>query len=195
MAQGELSAAGELLERARSVCAGRSADDIRRIETLIEDRVSAKREVDAAERKRQQGRALPVQQFVDWATGSPKQFESSLASVSCAERAEADFGFCTAKRGGSPNMEVRYWKREPSAARYSFITQGPLTCEDLGEHRQVRSWSTAEKTYELCEITQRRSRDLSALLLRTKDESRMFIFSVDYLKKDPAFDRELRQQR
>lgn len=192
IARDELGAAPGLLEEARSVCAGQSTDDLRRIEVLLEDRRRAKQELERAAAERERAMAFPTQQFIAWATAPLEEFSRSLDEVRCAERGAADFGFCEATRKGSPQMTLRYWEHERKAVRYTFTTELPLECEDLGEHRRVRSWSVGQKSYELCELTERRARNLSALLVRGEGSNQLHIFSFEYLKRDPAFEQLLR---
>jgi len=190
---GKLDDAQKLLEQARAACAGQSADDLRRIEELIADRREVARAVAKEEADDQHAHGFPTEQFMRWATEPVEQFLQSLSSVECAERGDPAYGFCEAKRKGSPEMSVRYWEHDRKAVRYEFNTKLPLECEDLGDHRVVRRWSLGAEKFELCELTEREARDLSALLVRGSNENRMYIFSFAYLKKDPAFERSLRQ--
>jgi len=191
--RGKLDEAQKQLEQARALCAGQSADDIRRIEELIADRREVARAVAKEEAEDQHAHGFPTEQFMRWATEPAEQFLQSLTRVKCAARGDAAYGFCEAERKGSPNMTVRYWEHDRKAVRYEFKTKLPLECEDLGDHRVVRRWTLRTENFELCELTEREARDLSALLVRGSDENRMYIFSFAYLKKDPAFDLSLRQ--
>ncbi len=193
--QDKLDQASELLRQARTICAGQSEDDIRRIELLIEDRREAREALERAERERQKAHEFPTQRFVDWATAPVEEFERSLQNLECFERGHPNFGFCEAERKDAPDMKVRYWQRQRTAARYSFVTTLPLECADLGEYRRVRSWKADQKSYELCELTERRARNLSALLIRGENQNQMFIFSFDYVKNDPEFEALLRATR
>lgn len=191
--RGKLDEAQQLLEQARASCAGQSADDIRRIQELIADRREVARAVAKEEAEDQHAHGFPTEQFMRWATEPAEQFLQSLTHVKCAERGAPAYGFCEAERKGSPDMTVRYWEHDKKAVRYAFRTQLPLECEDLGDHRVVRRWSLRSDNFELCELTEREARDLSALLVRGSGENRMYIFSFAYLKKDPAFELSLRQ--
>lgn len=191
--RGKLDEAAKLLERARSACDGQSADDIRRIEGLIADRREVARAVAKEAAKEQQAHAFPTEQFVRWATEPVEHFGNSLTNVKCAERGQPAYGFCEAERKGSPDMTVRYWEHDRKAMRYEFRTKLPLECEDLGDHRLVRRWSADNRSFELCELTEREAREFSALLIRGPDENRMYVFSFAYLRKDPAFDQSLRR--
>lgn len=191
--RGKLDEAQQKLDRARSVCAGQSADDIRRIEGMISDRREAARAIAKEEADEQHANAFPTEQFIRWATVPVEAFAHSLTNIHCAERGDPGYGFCQAERKGSPEMTVRYWEHDRKAVRYEFRTKLPLECEDLGDHRVVRRWSAENRGFELCELTEREARDFSALLIRGSDENRMYLFSFAYLRKDPAFDQSLRR--
>jgi hypothetical protein len=191
---GKLQQAEQLLLQARATCNGQSADDLRRIQELLVDRREAREAMQQAEAARQQALEVPTQRFVHWATASKEQFSKSLVDVSCQERGSPDFGFCTATRQGHPDMRVRYWRSDRSAMRYSFTTSVPLECEDLGEHRRLRHWSKEGTKYELCELTERETRNLSALLVRAAGENTMHLYSFEYLKHDPEFEQLTRER-
>jgi len=190
---GKLDDAQKLLDQARSVCAGQSADDLRRIEGQLADRREAAREVAKEKAEEEHAHAFPTEQFLRWATQPVEQFLHSLSHVKCAERGDPAYGFCNAERTASPDMTVRYWEHDRKAVRYEFRTKLPLECEDLGDHRFVRRWSADRRTFELCELTEREARDFSALLIRGPDDNKMYIFSFAYLRKDPAFEQSLRR--
>jgi hypothetical protein len=191
--QEKLDAAQKLLEQARAVCAGQSADDIRRIEGQLADRRETARAIAKEAAQEQQAHDFPTQQFIRWATEPVEQFLQSLSNVKCAQRGDPAYGFCEAERKTSPNMTVRYWAHDRKAVRYQFTTNLALECEDLGDHRVVRRWSAEGRSFELCEMTERAARDLSALLIRDSGNNRMYIFSFAYLQKDPAFELSLRR--
>lgn len=191
---GKLDEAQQLLDRARSVCAGESADDIRRIDGLIADRREAARALAKAEAEAARAQASPTEQLMRWATEPAEHFADSLTDVKCAERGDPGFGFCEASRKGASDMTVRYWEHDPKAVRYELRTKLPLECEDLGDHRLVRRWSAGDRSYTLCELTERQARDFSALLVRGANENRAYLFSFAYLRKDPAFEQSLRSR-
>jgi hypothetical protein len=89
-------------------------------------------------------------------------------------------------------MSVRYLANQAGAYRYRLVTSQVPTCRDLGEHRQVRAWSREASRYELCELTDRRLRHLSALIVAAPPAYEMYIFSQDYVTADAEFERRLR---
>ncbi len=189
-----LDEATQQLEAARTTCAGQSSDDLRRIEGIIADRREAKRAIELEQADQEKAMEFPTKRFVSWATEPRDKFSETLVHTECAPRGSPDFGFCESERKDHPEMRVRFWEHDRDAVRYSFTTRLPLECEDLGEHRRVRQWKSNHKSYELCELTQREARDLSALLVRDADQNKMYIYSFDYLKKDPEFERLVRER-
>jgi dipeptidyl aminopeptidase/acylaminoacyl peptidase len=118
--------------------------------------------------------------------------EGKLARTVCAERGTPEYGFCEGERPDVPAMRLRYWQAQPEAYRYSLTTPIPPSCQDLGEWRQVRAWSRDGSEYELCELTHRRLRHLSALIVHTASGYEMHLFSQNYPNIDLAFERRLR---
>ena len=62
----------------------------------------------------------------------------------------------------------------------------------MREYREVRAWSRDGIGHELCELTNRRLRHLTALLVHAASEHRMYIFSNAYPARDAAFEQVLR---
>jgi hypothetical protein len=182
---GEVERASELLEHARELCGPRAALDIQRIGETIEARRKARDKQALVEAKSREGMESPVRRMLDWiklGVASPE-----LAGVECASRGSDDYGFCQGHRAGDPALVVRYWDGQKEAFRYSYSSEEPLGCSDLGEHRRVRAWSEAGKSYELCEFTPHALRSLSALVVRAPGESTLQVFSQAYLERDRGF--------
>jgi hypothetical protein len=129
---------------------------------------------------------------VIWATADAGALRTKIGAATCIERGEPDFGFCEAARPGVPNMTVRYWNADKDAFRYALQTDQPLSCQDLGEHRQVRVWQRDGNSYELCELTERTLRHLYALLISNPAGNQMYIYSQRYLARDPNLEKTLR---
>jgi hypothetical protein len=89
-------------------------------------------------------------------------------------------------------MTLRYWQAQPDAYRYSLASSQAPSCQDLGQYRQVRAWKRDGDAYELCELTDRRLRHLSALIVHAPGGYEMHVFSQSYPALDPAFERRLR---
>ena len=129
---------------------------------------------------------------MEWATDRAGDITGKVPSVSCAERGTPLFGFCEGQREQAPDMRLRYWQAQPGAYLYALATEAPPSCQDLGDYRLVRSWQRDDSQLDLCELTNRRLRHLSALIVHTPPRHEMFIFSQEYLALDPGFERRLR---
>ncbi len=196
VSQGNLELATKLLDEARARCSPKLASDLRRIERSIREAAEAQQRAAVERAERAAERELPVgKSFVRWVIEAGTTPTKDPVNAQCAERGSADFGFCEATRPGSPEMRVRYWQTQRNAVRYSCVTAALLSCEDLGEHRRVRIWTRDEASYELCEPTEHALRGLTALLVRTRTENRMSIFTQAYVRKDPEFERLLAERR
>jgi len=190
---GDLEQAQLLLDRVKQRCGPNSESDIRHITKLIAEKTAARREREEREASRSARlREFPSKSFVEWATDRAGDITGKLPSVSCAERGSPLFGFCEGQREQAPGMSLRYWQARPGAYLYSLSTEAAPSCQDLGDYRLVRSWQRDGSQLELCELTDRRLRHLSALIVHTPPRHEMFIFSQDYLVLDPSFEQRLR---
>lgn len=190
---GELEQAQVLLDGVKARCGPNSESDVRHITKLIADKAAARREREQREASHNaELLQFPSRSFVEWATERGGDITGKLPSVACAERGTPLFGFCEGQRVEAPNMSLRYWQAQPSAYLYTLTTDAPPSCQDLGEHRSVRSWRRDNSQLELCELTNRRLRHLSALIVHTPVRHEMYIFSQPYLALDPGFERRLR---
>jgi hypothetical protein len=189
----QLEPAARLLEEVKKQCGPNSASDIQHIGKLIADKTEARRERERLEAARSELRQrYPSRDFVEWATARDGNIDDKVGTVTCAERGSPEYGFCEGKRDGAPEMSLRYWQVSPGAYRYELVTREAPSCVDLREYREVRVWSRDGIAYELCELTNRRLRHLTALLAHTASEHRMYIFSNAYPARDAAFEQALR---
>jgi len=187
---GDLERAQVLVDHVKERCGPNSESDVRHIGKLIAEKRAARRERELREASRSALlREFPSRSFVEWATERGGDITGKAPSVSCAERGTPLFGFCEGQREQVPNMSVRYWQAQPGACLYSLATEAPPSCQDLGEYRLVRKWQRDGSELELCELTNRRLRHLSALLVHTPPRHEMYIFSQEYLALDPSFER------
>jgi hypothetical protein len=181
-----------LLEQARARCSPKSDYDLRRIEKLVAERLDMQRKVQPSEQERRdQIERAPAKRLVSWITEERDGVSNHVSEVQCAEPGSPDFGFCEARHPSFREMSVRYWKAQKGAFRYSFSTQGPFSCQDLGDHRRVRSWSRDQTNYELCELVEHQLRSLSVLLLRTPVKTTVHVFSYAYVERDKDFEQLL----
>lgn len=191
--RGEIEPAQRLLDQVKQSCGPNSQSDIQHITKLIAEKTAAR----AKQRELEQARSaelqkFPSRSFVEWATERAGDIGGKLAAPRCAERGTPDYGFCDGERSDVPSMRLRYWQAQPEAYRYSLVTDLAPSCQDLGEYRQVRAWSRDGADYELCELTSRRLRHLTALIVHGASGYEMHLFSQAYTSFDAAFERRLR---
>lgn len=192
--RGELEPARRLLDQVKQSCGANSQSDIQHITKLIAEKAAARDEQRRrAELERAELERSPSRSFVEWATARGGAIAGKVGEVRCGERGAADFGYCEGERPGVPAMRLRYSEAQPEAYRYALVTPVPPSCQDLGEHRQVRAWTREGVDYELCELTQLRLRHLTALIVRAAAGYEMYVFSQSYPNVDAAFERRLRR--
>jgi hypothetical protein len=215
--RGEIEPAQAVLDRVKATCGPNSQSDIAHIGKLIAEKTEARLEKQRLARlEAERLEQFPSRGFVEWATARGGDIAGKLPKVECAERGTPTFGFCEGRRDDVAGMSLRYWQAQPAAYRYALVTHTAPSCQDLGEFRQVRTWSRQGESFELCELTNRRLRHLSALIVQRPREQghaeqghgepplaaqppgepatlyEMYVFSQDYLALDPAFERRLR---
>ncbi|HTV20925.1 MAG TPA: hypothetical protein VMG12_19705 [Polyangiaceae bacterium] len=191
--RGDIEPAQRLLDQVKQSCGPNSQSDIQHITKLIAEKTAAREK----QRQLEQGKSdelqkFPSRSFVEWATARAGDIGGKLAAPRCAERGTPDYGFCDGERPDVPSMRLRYWQAQPEAYRYSLVSELAPSCQDLGEYRQVRVWSRDGSDYELCELTNRRLRHLTALIVHGAAGYEMHLFSQSYPSFDPAFERRLR---
>jgi len=191
--RGEIEPAQRLLDQVKQSCGPNSQSDIQHITKLIAEKTAAReRQRQLEQSKNTELEQFPSRSFVEWATARAGATSGKVPGLTCAERGTPDFGFCEGQRPEAPAMRLRYWQAQPEAYRYSLTTELPPSCQDLGEFRQVRAWSREGASYELCELTNRRLRHLTALIVHAATGYEMYLFSQTYPNFDPAFERRLR---
>jgi hypothetical protein len=184
--EGDLDHAAKLVEEARSVCGARSDLDIDRIQRVVDARRRSQEDLAKLEaRSREESERFPVRRLLEWSKLGV--INPAVTGLECAPRGSNDYGFCTGQHRDDPKMVVRYWDNQRDAFRYTYVSDTPLSCVDVGEHRRVRAWTSARTSYELCELTQHEVRGLSALVERTPEQTRFYLYSQAYVQRDRAF--------
>jgi hypothetical protein len=191
--RGDIEPAQRLLDQVKQSCGPNSQSDIQHITKLIAEKTAAR----ARQRQLEQSKSAELEQypsrsFVEWATARGGAIGGKLPETRCAERGTPDFGFCEGQRPEAPSMRLRYWQAQPEAYRYTLTSELAPSCQDLGEFRQVRAWSRDGASHELCELTNRRLRHLTALIVHGATGYEMYLFSQTYPNFDAAFERRLR---
>lgn len=188
-----LTEASQLVDEVDATCGPNSQSAVRNIRKMIAEKQRKAAELrKAREAREEEQRRFPSRRFLAWATAQPSRATRDVEDETCAEPGEPDDGFCTAHAPGSGNMRLRYWKDRNDAYLYSLETTSPVSCRQLTEYRRVRSWQSGDRRYELCELTGRELRHLSALIETQGGKNRFLLFSQPYLAYDAELNRLLR---
>jgi hypothetical protein len=80
---------------------------------------------------------------------------------------------------------VRYWEKESAAARFEAKIPHPITCEALGAHRVIRTWTVPNQPIKRfhCEITGGPAAGLQAMVSQAVNAP-LHVFSAKYLELD-----------
>ena len=191
---GRLEEATALLQRARTLCGPSSSPYFERVEQLIEDRHAEKQRTSEGSGE-QQLKLSPVERFSRWVRERRDAVSDGVTALKCAPRGSDAYGFCEAQLPGSPQSHVRYWQADPSAFCFTLSGPEPLTCQDLGAHRIVHQWASAERSYQLCELMDHELRSLSALLEKHDGSFQLDVYSHAYTERDKAFSERLNWKR
>jgi hypothetical protein len=161
--------------------------------TAVEQKTQAE-----AQRKAQNDSLIKL--FTDWAGGNRAAPDRASAAPKCelpdagapAKPDEKDY-FCTGTRvAGEYTLTVRYWDADKAAVRFQTKPKAPVTCDDLGPNKLVKSWDvpavggTVKRSR--CELTGGSLSGLVALVTAANNTD-LYVFSTQYLEKDPVMAR------
>ncbi len=184
-------------EYAYQHCADRAA--LGTLDREVADGLAAiERRKSEAARQKQESLAL-LGAFTSWVAGARAAPETASASPAC-EGGEAEQKskerWCMARRmAGTHALEVRYWEKESTAARFSTVMPGPITCQDLGPNQVVRTWTIpgtpVKRTH--CQLTGGALAGMQALVAEAVNGP-LQVFSARYVELDPAFSQRLNHE-
>ncbi len=188
---GDVEQGATQLARAKELCGSPSAYDIDRLERLVE---RARRREQLA-KKAQEDAASPLADFVAWAEKLREADDKSIGQTECVPRGKPEFGLCTShvQREGAPTYNLDYFREDHQAFRFRTTMDKRLSCLDLGQHRDLSSWTDAGKEYERCDLTSHGLLGLRVLIERDSGSSRVSVFSADYPKRDPELASKLKR--
>ena len=171
-------------------CADRSS--LTALDREVADGLAAtdRRKSEAA-RQKQESQAL-LGAFTGWVAGARATPETASASPSC-EGGEAEQKskerWCVARRtAGTYTLVARYWEKESTAARFSTVMPGPITCDALGPNRVIRAWTIpgtpVKRTH--CALTGGTLSGMQALVAEAVNGP-LDVFTPRYVELDPSF--------
>jgi hypothetical protein len=127
----------------------------------------------------------------DRASAAPQCDEPPAKSAGAAAKPEDKERFCTATRvAGEYTLAVRYWDADKTALRFTTRPKAPVSCEDLGPNRLIKSWDVPavdgrSVKRSRCEFAGGPLNGLQALVSAAHN-AEVHVFSPQYLQKDPA---------
>lgn len=145
-----------------------------------------------------------VSLFQQWVASSRANPERASVTVVCdgeddkaLERSKERF--CVRERALQGRMDkfvVRYWEKEPEAVLFSFVSPEPIRCENLGTATVVRQWPMPAAggqtaTRSLCQFGGGVLAGMQGLATEANG-AKQYVFSKEYLEKDPGFAAKLK---
>jgi hypothetical protein len=96
------------------------------------------------------------------------------------------------RMAGSHQLHVRYWEKEPVAAKFDAKIPLPITCDKLGGARVIRSWTVPGQPVQRhhCEITAGAAAGMQAMVSEANNAP-LHVFSAQYLERDGALKNKL----
>lgn len=199
--EARLPAARAKLASAEATCAPRKkpyVDQFRDELMAREEAVRKEAERAAAEAKKRLEQ--PIGPFMEWVRTRSTTGQAD-DQAECYERGDPRFGWCHASHRVVETAEFRslFLRTDPRTFRFSVAVGSPIVCDDLGEHRVVRSWrvntegaKATRRTH--CALLSKTYRGLSALVSVTGEHSEVDVFNQSYLDNDTSFAEMLRRE-
>jgi hypothetical protein len=184
-------------EYAYKQCADRAS--LTTLDREVADGLAAadRRRTEAA-RLKQESQAL-LGAFTGWVAGARATPETASASPTC-EGGEAEQKskerWCAARRmAGTHALDARYWEKESTAARFSTVMPGPVTCDALGSNRVIRTWTIPGTPVKRtrCELTGGALAGMQALVAEAVNGP-VEVFTPRFAELDPAFSARLNNE-
>lgn len=184
-------------ERAWKNCA-----DTNSLDALDKEIVAKKTAVEAKKQeetqRKTQNEAL-LKLFVDWASANRGSPDRASAAPKCDEppagapppKPADKERFCTGTRSAAEyTLTARYWDADKTAFRFTTRPKAPVTCDDLGANRVLKTWAVPAidgrtVTRTRCELTGGGLSGLQAVV-SAANNAEVYVFSLPYLQKDPA---------
>jgi hypothetical protein len=181
---GTLPQAEQLYLRTQELCGKASAYHLERLQRALERK--RKHEPTATRRG---GSEDPVKHFLAFALRVREAGDRSTENTRCAERSDPRFGLCTSRIVQPPDGDyvIDYLKDETRVFRLSLALNIPVTCIDLGEHRDLAKWKKADVVFERCDLSGPGLAGLRGLIEQSPEKTTVSLFSADYPGADGEF--------
>jgi hypothetical protein len=178
-------------------CADRAALQTLDQEIAQQQAAAAKKKREAAKLQKQNDQLLQL--FLGWAGTHRANPAAAAATVNCGggeaeEKSQERWCNRTRSTQGTPpsQFNVRYWEKDPQAVSFDVKLPQPITCEKLGAHRIVRSWTVPNQKVKRthCEITAGPLGGMQAMISEALNAP-LHIISPKFLEMNPALKNKL----
>ena len=178
--------------------------DLQRLDQDLVAKQAEQRKQKLEKERKQKAQEQLVGLFQQWVATNRTTPDRAGATVKCEGEDDdalkkSKERFCTRERamvGRTDKFIVRYWEKEPQLARFEFASPEPLTCDNLGPSQVVKQLAipaiggkVATRTH--CQINGGVLAGMQALATQANNAPQ-YVFSAEYLGKDPAFAQRLK---
>jgi hypothetical protein len=202
LAAGDQGLTGQWRARAYTYCADQAS--LTALDKQIVDQQASAAAATLAEAQRKAQNDGLLKAFTGWAGDNRIAPEHASASPKCdgddpdagAPKVEssdpkAKERFCTATRtAGTATLTARYWEADKTISLFMVTPPGPVSCDDLGPNKVLKSWDVPAKNGATvkrtrCELTSSSLSGMNAVV-SAANNAPVYIFSPTYLTKDAA---------
>jgi hypothetical protein len=202
LAAGDVALTGQWRTRAYTYCEDKAS--LSTLDKQIVDQQASEAATKAAEAERKAQNEGLLKAFTSWAGDNRAAPDHASAAPKC-DGDDADAGapkaastdpkakerFCTATRSaGTTPLTARYWEADKTLELFTLTPPGPVSCDDLGPNKVLKSWDVPAKNNQSvkrtrCELGSGALAGMNAVV-SAANNAPVYIFSPGYLTKDAA---------
>jgi hypothetical protein len=193
----DLGAARAKLTVAEGACTGPRTTNVYPLRAeIVRKAPRATRAAEEAARTVEKQREQPIVPFMHWVRTRRDATDKSEKKTECVEQGDPMYGWCVASHQPVDGVEyrTRFWKNDRNTFRFSVTIEKPAVCEDLGQHRVVRTWEIDGTRRVHCELLTKEHRGLSALVTTKGERSEVDVFDAPYVARDAEFAKTLKRE-
>src|SRR5450432_1020857 len=202
LAAEDIALTGQWRNRAYTYCADQAS--LATLDKQIVEQQASQAALKQAEAQRKAQNEGLLKAFTTWAGDNRVAPEHASVSPRCdgddpdagAPKVEstdpkAKERFCTATRiAGTSTLTARYWEADKTLELFMVTPPGPVSCDDLGPNKVLKSWDVPAKNGQTakrtrCELTSSSLSGMNAVVSAASNAP-VYVFSAGYLTKDPA---------
>jgi hypothetical protein len=202
LAAGDVALTGQWRSHAYTYCADKAS--LSALDKQIVDQQASEAAAKAAEAQRKAQNEGLLKAFTSWAGDNRATPDHASLAHKC-DGDEVDGGapkvastdpkakerFCTATRSaGTTPLTARYWEADETISLFTVTPPGPVSCDDLGPNKVLKSWDVPGKNNQSvkrtrCELTSGTLAGMNAVVSAASNAA-VYIFSPTYLTRDAA---------